>query len=87
MRVGGGVLVPAPLNPCTYGEKGLNELLNSQDVARLLKCSVPLIYKMAEQGRLSCVRIPCPGLGTRKKELVRFKHEDVIQFIEMHYKT
>jgi len=61
-------------------------LLNAQDVRRILKVSLPLVYKLAEQKRLPCVRIPCPGEGTKKRQnLVRFKVEDVHEFIEKYY--
>jgi hypothetical protein len=64
-----------------------SELLNAKDVRRMLKVSLPLIYKLAEQGRLPCVRIPCPGEGLQKpRTVVRFKAEDVLEFIEKHYR-
>lgn len=63
------------------------DLVTAKDVQRLLKVSLPLVYKLAEQGRLRCVRIPCPGEGrTKPRTLVRFKKEDVLAFIEGHYK-
>ena len=63
-----------------------NELLTAQEVRRLLKCSLPLIYKMADRGQLPCVRWKCPGGGKEKsRALVRFKREDVFAFIENHY--
>jgi len=61
-------------------------LLDAKDVKRLLKCSLPLVYKIADKGRIPCIRIPCPGLGTRKKELVRFKMDDVKAFVEANYR-
>lgn len=61
------------------------QLLTAKDIRRLLKCSLALVYKLAEQGRLPCVRIPCPGNGSRKKTLVRFKPSDVQEFIQAHY--
>ena len=60
-------------------------LLNPRDVQKILKCSLPLIYKLAEQGRIPHIRIPCPGDGERKKSLVRFKKEDVLAFIDRFY--
>jgi hypothetical protein len=61
------------------------DLLNAQDVKRMLKVSLPLVYKLAGK-RLPCVRIPCPGKGTeRRQNLVRFKPQDVYDFIERHY--
>jgi excisionase family DNA binding protein len=72
-----------------WGGDGRNvtDLINAKDVRSILKVSLPLVYKLAEQGRLPCVRIPCPGRGTTKpRTLVRFKKEDVFEFIERHYK-
>jgi hypothetical protein len=59
-------------------------LLNTQDVRKILRCSMSLVYRMAEDGRLPCVKIPCPGKG-KQKHLIRFKKEDVINFIEKNY--
>ena len=61
------------------------ELLTPKEVQKLLKCSQAWVYKASANGLLPCVRIPCPGLGTQKKEMVRFKKEDVWAFIERHY--
>lgn len=64
------------------------ELLDAKQVRKILNCSLPLIYKMAEQGRLPCVRWECPGQGKEKpRTVVRFKLEDVICFIDKHYQT
>lgn len=66
----------------------LNTLLDAKDVKRMLKVSLPLVYKLAEQGRLPCVRIPCPGKGTKKtRTIVRFKPHDVFSFVENHYQA
>jgi len=40
------------------------ELLDAKEVKRILKCSLPLVYKMAERGQIPCVRWQCPGNGT-----------------------
>lgn len=61
-------------------------LLDAKQVKALLRCSLPFVYKLAERGQIACIRIPCQTLGTRKKELVRFKREDVTGFIEAHYR-
>ena len=64
----------------------LQPLLSAKEVRRLLRCSLPLVYRMAERGQIPCVRVPCPGEGTQKSRyLVRFKQSDVINFIEKHY--
>jgi len=63
------------------------DLITAKEVKRILRVSLPLVYKLAEQKRLPCVRIECPGEGTKKpRTLVRFKLEDVQEFIERHYK-
>lgn len=65
----------------------LEPLLTARDVKTLLKCSLPLVYKMADRGQLPCVRWKCPGEGKKQaKTIVRFKKTDVIKFIEKNYK-
>lgn len=59
-------------------------LLNSKDVSKILKCSLPLVYKMAERRTIPCVRWLCPGEG-RPKSILRFKKQDVLNFIESNY--
>jgi len=61
-------------------------LLDAKEVKRILRCSLPLIYKMADRGQIPCVRIPCSGAG-KQKSLLRFKKIDVISFIEKHYQN
>lgn len=61
------------------------ELLKAKEVKTILRCSEPLVYKLAARGQLPCVRIPCVGNGKRKKSLVRFKKSDVLAFIEENY--
>lgn len=59
-------------------------LLDAKDVKRILKCSLPFVYKLAVRGQLPCVRWECSGEG-RKKHMVRFKLRDIVAFIEEHY--
>jgi hypothetical protein len=62
-------------------------LLTPKDVQRMLKCSLPLVYKMAQRGQLPCVRWECPGEGEGKQRtMVRFKLEDVRNFINENYR-
>jgi excisionase family DNA binding protein len=61
------------------------QLLNVKEAARALRVSQSLVYKMASEGRIPCVKIPCPGQGKRTKTMVRFKHSDLVDFIEAHY--
>ena len=64
----------------------MNNLLSAKDVKRLLGCSLPLVYRLAERKQLPCVRWECPGEGKEKpRTIVRFKQEDVYSFIERHY--
>ena len=63
------------------------ELLDAKEVKKILKCSLPLVYKLAERNQLPCVRWECPGEGDKKpRTMVRFKQSDVFDFIENHYK-
>jgi Helix-turn-helix domain len=64
----------------------LESLLDAKEVKRLLRCSLALVYNLADRGQIPCIRIPCPGSG-KPKSLLRFKRIDVIQFIERHYQT
>jgi helix-turn-helix protein len=65
--------------------QNIPELLTARDVQKILKCSLPLIYKLAERNQIPCVRWEAPGSGTRKKTVIRFKLEDVQKFIEGSY--
>ena len=61
-------------------------LLNATDVKNLLRCSLPLVYKMADRGQLPCVRWDCPSDGRkRSKTVIRFKRSDIFAFIEENY--
>lgn len=60
-------------------------LLSAKDVARILRCSVPLVYRMAERGQIACVRWAMQGEG-KPKLMLRFRREDVLGFIEGHYR-
>ncbi len=62
------------------------QLLDAKTVAKMLKCSLPLIYKMADRGQLPCVRWDCPGIGTEKpRTTVRFRLPDILKFVNDHY--
>ena len=66
--------------------ESIPELLTAKDIQRILKCSLPLIYKLAERGQLPCVRWSAEGPGTLKpRTVVRFKKSDVLAFIEDAY--
>jgi hypothetical protein len=78
-RLGGRKVLPSYL-----GREEDMELLNPKDVSRLLKCSLPWVYKASEAGLLPSIRIPCAGNGKREKHMVRFELESVRAFIEKH---
>lgn len=66
----------------------IEPLLDAKEVKKLLRCSLPWVYKAADKGLLPCVRIPCPGKGEeRQRHLVRFKRNDVFDFIEKYYRS
>jgi len=61
-------------------------LLDAKQVRKILRVSLPLVYKMADRGQLPCVRWECPGEGAQKpRTMVRFKLRDVLGFIERNY--
>jgi hypothetical protein len=65
----------------------MNNLLTAADVKKILKVSLPLVYKMADRGQLPCVRWECPGAGEAKpRTMVRFKLEDIMNFVEKSYR-
>ena len=60
----------------------MDEILSPKEIRKILKCSLPLVYKMADRGQLACVRWDCAGTGERKKTTVRFELEAIRFFIE-----
>lgn len=64
----------------------IESLLTAQQVAKILKCSLALAYRLAERGQLPAVRWECPGAGRQKpRTMVRFRLSDVREFIARHY--
>jgi len=61
------------------------ELLTPLEVKSLLRCSLPYVYKLADKGRLPCLRLPCLG-ERQRRALLRFKKRDVFDFIEGSYR-
>ena len=65
----------------------MEPLLTPAELSKLLKCSLPYIYKIAGSGLLPSVRIANPGSAEkRRKDMVRFRQDDVFRFIEDHYR-
>jgi len=70
-----------------HDKNTITPLLDAKEVKKILRCSLPLVYKMADRGQLPCVRWECPGIGdSRPRTMVRFKKEDVLAFIENNYR-
>jgi len=63
----------------------LDELLTPKEVKAILKCSLAYVYKLSDRRLLPCVRIPC--IGNDSRSMVRFKPDDVMEFIEKHTLT
>jgi len=65
----------------------MEPLLDAKQVQKILRVSLPLIYKMADRGQLPCIRWECPGEGKIKpRTTVKFKLEDIMAFIEKHHR-
>jgi len=62
----------------------MDPLLTPKQFQKLLSSSLPYIYKLASTGRIPVVKIPSLG-GGREKNLIRFKLEDVRNFINSYY--
>lgn len=60
------------------------ELLTPKDVKRILKCSLPQVYRLADRGLLGVVRMPS-AKENGGRGLVRFTQGDVLAFIEKHH--
>jgi predicted DNA-binding transcriptional regulator AlpA len=61
-----------------------SDLLKPKAVAKMLSMSVPWVYKAAKKGLLPCVEFP--GMGENGTEPVRFKLDDIRDFIDENYK-
>jgi hypothetical protein len=64
----------------------MSDLLTVKEVARILRVSIPGVYKMAHRKQIPCVQWESPkGEGSaRSKTVVRFEPEAVREFIESH---
>lgn len=65
----------------------LQSLLTARDVCEILRCSLALVYKLAEREQLPCIRWECPGDGTEKpRTMIRFERTDIEKFIQENKK-
>ena len=66
-------------------ESMTTELLTPKDVEKILKCSLPQVYRLAKRGLIGVVRMPS-AIEQGDRGLVRFRVSDVFEFIESNYK-
>lgn len=72
----------------SIGTLDIENLLDARQVATILRCSAPLVYKMAERQQIPCVRWTCPGEGREKpRTTVRFRFEDIRAFVDKNYQS
>ena len=64
----------------------MTELLKPTDVKRILRVSLSTVYALAERKQLPCIRWGCmpSATGKRVKSVVRFRPEDIQDFINRH---
>jgi len=64
----------------------MSDLLKAEEVRKMLNVSLPYVFKLVERHKLPCVRYP--GLGKKgKKDVIRFKREDILLFVKHYYKA
>ena len=66
-------------------ESMTTELLTPKDVKKILKCSLPQVYRLADRGLIGVVRFPS-AIENGGRGMVRFKVEDVFDFTESNYR-
>ena len=71
-------------NLISLGQSQTEVLFTPGEVKNLLKCSLPYVYKLADRGKLPCLRLPCLG-DKQGRTLLRFKKRDIFNFIEASY--
>lgn len=62
------------------------ELLTVKEVSKILRVSIPGVYKMAHRKQIPCVQWESPKgeESTRLKTVLRFEPEAIREFIESH---
>ena len=63
----------------------MDQLLDAQDVKKILNCALATVYKMVDRGQLPCVRWTIDDDAKKPKSIIRFKKQDVIDFINSNY--
>ena len=60
-------------------------LMNAEDAAELLACSIPYVYKLAQRGKITAVRWPrLNSEGETKGYFLRYQKSDLLKFIEQN---
>jgi len=62
-----------------------NQLLKPAEAARFLAVSQSFTYKLADQGRIPCVKIPMECENGKQKHMLRFKYCDLLAFTDRYY--
>jgi hypothetical protein len=65
---------------------GMTDLLTVKEVARMLRVSIPGIYKMAHRKQIPCIQWESPKgeNSSRAKTVLRFEPDAIVKFIEDH---
>ena len=67
-------------------EGNMDNLLTAQDVKYILKCSLSYVYSLANRKQIPSVRMEVQGEKTNKdRHLLRFKKNDILDFIAQNY--
>ena len=80
------LLMPAKQRLNNEPTDGVDCLLTAKEVKLILKVSLATIYNMAERGQLPAVAWDSPGSGKRSSKVIRFKRQDIFDFIECNYR-
>jgi hypothetical protein len=75
-------------NHQTHNESidGIEPLLAVKDVKTILNVSTSSVYNMVARGQLPAVAWEAPGNGKRLSQVIRFKRQDIFDFIESNYR-
>ena len=63
----------------------MEALLDAQEVKKILNIALATVYKLADNGKLPCVRFTVDVNAKKSKSIIRFKKQDIIEFIESNY--
>ena len=75
------LIFPNPYDERVEKMEKMPSLLNPKQVKEILGCSLPLVYKLAENGKLPSVKYSAEN---GKRQVVRFEPQEVERFIERH---